>query len=242
LFAVTAVSNVLGTRNPVETLVALAKANGTRILIDAAQSAPHEITDVANLDCDFLTLSGHKMLGPTGIGVLYGKEDLLSAMPPFLGGGGMINSVSTSGFTSAELPAKFEAGTPPIVEAIGLGAAVKYLERIGVENIHAHELQLTLTAHSKLAEIGGVRFLGPEPAKKAGILSFTMQGVHAHDIAQVLDHCGVAVRAGHHCTMPLHTRLQITASTRASFYLYNTQEEIDRLAAGIVEIKRKFRA
>jgi cysteine desulfurase / selenocysteine lyase len=241
LMAVTAVSNVLGTRNPIQAMVAQAKANGTVTLIDAAQSTPHETTDVQQLDCDFLTLSGHKMLGPTGVGVLYGKEKLLEAMPPFLGGGGMISSVTTSGFAFAELPAKFEAGTPPIVEVIGLGAAIAYLEQVGLDAIHNHELLLTRLAHEKMEAIGGLHFLGPSPEQKAGIVSFTLQGVHAHDIAQVLDHCGVAVRAGHHCTMPLHTRLKLTASTRASFYFYNNTHEIDQLVAGILEIKRKFR-
>ncbi len=241
LVAVTAVSNVLGTINPLRELANRAHAVGALLLVDAAQSVPHITTDVQALDCDFLAFSGHKMLGPTGIGVLYGREALLQAMPPFLGGGGMINTVTTAGFTSAELPAKFEAGTPPIVEAIGLAAAVRYLQNVGLETIHAHELQLTQHAHALLGELGGVRILGPEPAKKAGIVSFTVDGVHAHDVAQILDRRGVAVRAGHHCTMPLHSRLNITASSRASFYLYNTLEEVDRFVLALAEAKRKFK-
>jgi cysteine desulfurase/selenocysteine lyase len=240
LVAVAAVSNVLGVMNPVREIAAKAHAAGALVLVDAAQSVPHAATDVQQLDCDFLAFSGHKMLGPSGIGVLHGREELLLDMPPFHGGGGMIGTVTTSGFTSAELPAKFEAGTPPIVEAIGLGAAIEYLDGIGLDRIHAHEQRLATRAHELLAELGGVRFLGPAPADKAGIVSFTVDGVHAHDVAQMLDRRGVAIRAGHHCTMPLHTRLKITASNRASFYLYNTLEEVERLASALAETKQKF--
>jgi cysteine desulfurase/selenocysteine lyase len=241
LVAVTAVSNVLGVINPIAEITAQAHAAGALVLVDAAQSVPHMTTDVQAIGCDFLAFSGHKMLGPTGIGVLYGREELLLDMPPFQGGGGMIGTVTTEGFTSAELPAKFEAGTPPIVEAIGLAAAIEYLERVGLERIHAHELRLVQRTHELLGELSGVRFLGPSPEKKAGIVSFTVDGIHAHDVAQMLDRRGVAVRAGHHCTMPLHTRLKITASSRASFYLYNTLEEVERLAAALAEAKRKFK-
>jgi cysteine desulfurase/selenocysteine lyase len=241
LVAVTAVSNVLGTINPIVEVAAQAHAAGALVLVDAAQSVPHAPTDVQALDCDFLAFSGHKMLGPSGIGVLYGREELLLDMPPFLGGGGMIGNVTTEGFTSAELPAKFEAGTPPIVEAIGLGAAIAYLEGVGMDRIHAHELRLTQRAHELLGELGGVHFLGPAPVEKAGIVSFTVDGIHAHDVAQMLDRRGVAVRAGHHCTMPLHTKFKITASSRASFYLYNTLDEVERLATALAEAKKRFR-
>jgi cysteine desulfurase/selenocysteine lyase len=240
LVAVTAVSNVLGTVNPLAHVIERAHAVGARVLIDAAQSVPHLGTNVRRLDCDFLAFSGHKMLGPTGIGVLYGKRDLLESMPPFLGGGGMIRRVRTDGFEPAELPAKFEAGTPPIVEAIALATAIEYLQRIGWDAIHAHELQLTQLAHETLAEIAGVHLIGPAPQQKSGIISFTVEGVHAHDVAQVLDHHGVAVRAGHHCTMPLHKRLGITASVRASFYLYNTAEEVKLLGDALVGARRLF--
>ena len=241
LVAVTAVSNVLGTINPLEPLVRRAHAVGALVLVDAAQSAPHQTIDVRQLGADFLAFSGHKMLGPTGIGVLYGRRELLEAMPPFLGGGSMIRRVRTDGFEPADLPAKFEAGTPPIVPAIGLGAAIDYLEAVGLDAIHAHEQMLATAAHEALDRIGGVRFLGPPPEAKAGIVSFVLEGIHPHDIAQVLDSRGIAVRAGHHCTMPLHKRLGITASTRASFYLYNTLEEVTALAEGLAEVKRIFR-
>lgn len=241
LVAVAAVSNVLGVMNPVREIAAKAHAAGALMLVDAAQSVPHDVTDVQAIDCDFLSFSGHKMLGPSGIGVLYGREELLDAMPPYQGGGGMIGTVTTETFTTAELPAKFEAGTPPIVEAIGLGAAITYLEQVGMDRLHAYEQKLATRAHELLGELGGVRFLGPQPADKAGIVSFTVDGVHAHDVAQLLDRRGVAVRAGHHCTMPLHTRLKITASARASFYFYNTLEEVERLASALGEAKRKFR-
>jgi cysteine desulfurase/selenocysteine lyase len=240
LVAVTAVSNVLGTINPVAEITGRAHAAGALVLVDAAQSIPHMTTDVQALGCDFLAFSGHKMLGPSGIGVLYGREELLLDMPPFMGGGGMIGTVTTEGFTSAELPAKFEAGTPPIVEAIGLAAAIKYLEGVGLERIHAHEQSLARRAHELLGDLG-VRFLGPSPEEKAGIVSFTVDGIHAHDVAQMLDRRGVAVRAGHHCTMPLHSKFKITASSRASFYLYNTLAEVERLATALAEAKRKFR-
>jgi cysteine desulfurase/selenocysteine lyase len=241
LVAVAAVSNVLGVMNPIEEITRRAHEAGALVLVDAAQSVPHAVTDVQALGCDFLAFSGHKMLGPTGIGVLYGREELLLDMPPYQGGGGMIGTVTKEGFTSAELPAKFEAGTPPIVEAIGLAEAIAYLEQVGLERIHAHEQTLVRRAHELLGELGGVHFLGPRPEDKAGIVSFVVDGIHAHDVAQLLDRRGVAVRAGHHCTMPLHTRLKITASSRASFYLYNTLSEVDRFASALGEAQRKFR-
>jgi len=241
IVAVAAVSNVLGTFNPLETIIAKAHARGAVVLVDAAQSVPHARTDVTALDADFLAFSGHKMLGPTGVGVLYGRRALLEAMPPFLGGGSMIRRVTTAGFEPAELPAKFEAGTPPIVPAIGLGAAIDYLSAVSIEAIQRHERRLCALAHEMLGSIGGLKFLGPAPEHKSGIVSFTLERVHAHDVAQLLDRQGIAVRAGHHCAMPLHKRLGITASTRASFYLYNTPGEVEQLARAIEETKRIFR-
>jgi len=241
LVAVTAVSNVLGTINPVKEVIDRAHRAGAVVLVDAAQSVPHLATDVQALDVDFLAFSGHKMLAPTGVGALYGRRELLEAMPPFLGGGSMIRRVTTEGFEPADLPAKFEAGTPPIVPAIGLGAAIDYLTAIGLDAIHQHEQLLTRRAHEVLEAVGDIRFLGPPPDKKAGIVSFVVEGIHAHDIAQLLDRQGVAVRAGHHCAMPLHKRLGINASSRASFYFFNTPEEIDRLGEALQEAKRVFR-
>lgn len=241
LLAVTAVSNVLGTINPLEEIIRQAHAAGALVLVDAAQSAPHMPIDVQALDADFLAFSGHKMLGPSGVGILYGRRALLEAMPPFLGGGSMIRRVTLEGFEPADLPARFEAGTPPIVPAIGLGAAIDYLSAVGLDAVQQHEHRLLCHAHEVLAAIGGVRLLGPAPEKKGGLVSFTVQGVHAHDVAQLLDRQGVAVRAGHHCAMPLHKRLGIAASARASFYFYNTLEEVDRLGEALVEAKRVFR-
>jgi cysteine desulfurase/selenocysteine lyase len=241
LVAVASVSNVLGTINPISDVVHKAHEAGALVLVDAAQSVPHAPTDVQALDVDFLAFSGHKMLGPSGIGVLYGREELLGAMPPFLGGGSMIRRVALDHFEPADLPAKFEAGTPPIVSAIALGAAIDYLAAIGLDNVHRHEQLLTQRAYQLLEQVGGIRFLGPPPPDKAGIISFTLEGVHAHDVAQILDRCGIAVRAGHHCTMPLHKRLGISASSRASFYFYNTLEEVKKLADGIQHTQRVFR-
>lgn len=241
IVAVAAVSNVLGTINPLATIIAKAHQAAAIVLVDAAQSVPHARTDVQKLDADFLVFSGHKMLGPTGVGVLYGRRELLEAMPPFLGGGSMIHRVTTAGFEPAELPAKFEAGTPPIVSAIGLGAAIDYLSAVSMDAIHQHERRLCTLAHEVLGSIGGLKFLGPAPEHKSGIVSFTLDRVHAHDVAQLLDRQGIAVRAGHHCAMPLHKRLGITASTRASFYLYNTPAEVERLGRAIEETKRIFR-
>jgi cysteine desulfurase/selenocysteine lyase len=241
MVAVTAMSNVLGTINPLERIIPLAHAAGALVLVDAAQSVPHLGTDVQKLGADFVAFSGHKMLGPSGVGVLYGRRELLDAMPPFLGGGSMIRRVTTEGFEPGDLPAKFEAGTPPIVPAIGLGAAIDYLNQVGLAAIYAHERRLTRRAHEVLEGVGGVRFLGPPPEQKGGIVSFTVEGIHAHDVAQLVDRRGVAVRAGHHCAMPLHKRLGITASTRASFYLYNTPAEVDRLGEALAEARSIFR-
>ena len=240
IFAVTAVSNVLGTITPLRQMIAKAHAVGAKVLVDAAQSVPHLTTDVQALDADFLAFSGHKMLGPTGIGVLYGKEELLEAMPPFLGGGSMIRTVTREGFTPALLPAKFEAGTPPIVQAIGLKPAIEYLERVGLPAIHAHEQLLCQHAQELLTEVGGVRLLGPPPAKKGGIVSFVVDGIHPKDVAVALDFKGIAIREGHHCAMPLHQRLGLDASCRASFYLYNTLAEVQRLADSLRQVKRMF--
>jgi cysteine desulfurase / selenocysteine lyase len=195
---------------------------------------------VNELDVDFLAFSGHKMCGPTGIGVLYGKETLLEEMPPFLGGGDMIRKVYLRSFTPNELPYKFEAGTPAIAEAIGLGAAVDYLNRVGMGAIAAHEHELIAYALDRLEEIPGVQVIGPDASQKGGVASFTLQGVHPHDVAQILDTVGIAVRAGHHCAMPLHEKLGLPATSRASFYLYNTPQEIDALVDGIYQVKKIF--
>ncbi len=241
IVAVTAVSNVLGTINPIEAIVEQAHAVGAVVLVDAAQSAPHERIDVQRWNADFVTFSGHKLMGPSGIGVLYGKESLLDAMPPFLGGGSMIRRVRIDGFEPADLPAKFEAGTPPIVPAIGLGAAIDYLNEVGIERVFAHEQDLVARTHEAFSELPQIRILGPAPELKGGIVSFVVDGVHAHDVAQILDRHGVAIRAGHHCAMPLHKRLGINASNRASYYLYNTMEEIEQLMHGIRAALKTFR-
>jgi cysteine desulfurase/selenocysteine lyase len=238
LVAVSAVSNVLGTINPIDQIIEVAHAAGAVVLIDAAQAVPHEPIDVRARDADFLCFSGHKMLGPSGVGILYGRENLLDRMPPFLGGGSMIKQVTTEGFTPADLPYKFEAGTPVIVPAIGMGKAIQYLQKISMESVRAHELLLTRHAHQLLADIPGLKILGPEPERKGGIVTFTMEGIHPDDISKALDVQGIAVRAGHHCAMPLHDHLGITASTRASFYIYNTPDEVARLAAGLREAQR----
>ncbi len=233
-------SNVLGTVNPAKEIIAKAHAVGAVTLIDGAQSVPHFPVDVQDLDTDFLAFSAHKMCGPTGIGVLYGKEALLDAMPPFLGGGDMIKRVRFDGFKANDLPHKFEAGTPAIAEAIGFGAAVDYLTGIGMDNIAAHEHALTEYALERMEEIPGVWVFGPSADKKGGVVSFTFDGVHAHDVSQVLDSSGVAVRAGHHCAMPLHEKFCIPATARASFYLYNTYEEIDKMVEAIYKVKEIF--
>lgn len=241
IVAVASVSNVLGTINPITEIVRRGHAVGAVVLVDAAQSVPHMPTNVRDWGADFVAFSGHKMLGPTGIGVLYGREALLDAMPPFLGGGSMINRVWPDRFTAAELPAKFEAGTPPIAPAIALGAAIDYLSLIGLDAVQRHEHELTRCAYERLQAIDGLVILGPPPARRAGMVSFTLPQPHAHDVAQLLDHHGIAVRAGHHCTWPLHDRLGIAASTRASFYLYNTPEEVDLLAETVAQIRERFR-
>jgi len=241
LVAVSSVSNTLGTVNPIAEITTKAHAAGALVLVDAAQSVPHSPTDVREWDADFIAFSGHKMLGPSGVGVLYGKEVLLDAMPPFLGGGSMINEVKLDSFTPAALPAKFEAGTPPIASAIAMSAAIDYLEKVGLERIHRHEQYLVRYAYDALAQVPGLRILGPAPEHRSALVSFSFERIHAHEFAQVLnDQFGVAVRAGHHCTQPLHTILGITASTRASFYLYNRPEEVDRLLEGIAAVQKMF--
>jgi cysteine desulfurase/selenocysteine lyase len=240
MVALASVSNVLGTVNPVAEIAQRAHVVGAAVLVDAAQSVPHMATDVQAWGADFVAFSGHKMIGPSGIGVLYGREKLLDAMPPFMGGS-MINRVFEDRFTPAELPAKFEAGTPPIAPAIALGAAIDYLNRIRIEAIHLHEISLMRYAYERLQEVDGLGILGPGPEHRSGLISFTLPEPHAHDIAQLLDQQGIAVRAGHHCAQPLHDRLGITASTRASFYLYNTPGEVDLLADSLAKIRERFR-
>jgi len=235
LVAITHISNVLGTINPVQQITAAAHSVGAKVLIDGAQSVPHLSVDVQDLDCDFLAFSGHKMCGPTGIGVLYGKRDLLDEMPPFLGGGSMIRSVQRESSTYADVPAKFEAGTPSIAEAIGLGHSVDYLSRIGLDPVHVHEQQTLEYAHQKLSEIDGMTIYGPKPRQKAGVVTFNLEGIHPHDLAGVLDTEGVAVRAGHHCAQPLMQKYGVIATARASFYLYNTMEDVDRLYDGLLK-------
>ncbi len=237
LVALTHGSNTLGTINPVADMTQLAHAHGALVLVDAAQTAPHFKLDVQALDCDFLAFSGHKMLGPTGIGVLYGKRELLEAMPPFLGGGDMIATVTLEGSTWNQLPYKFEAGTPAIAQAIGLGAAVDYLNALDLPAANAHEHALFVELYERLSEIAGVRVLGAAPERGA-LAAFTMEGAHAHDIAQVLDQHGVAVRAGHHCTMPLHQHLGIAASVRASLYFYNTAADVDRFIQAVYAARK----
>lgn len=240
LLAFTHMSNVLGTINPVAELCRRAHAAGAVVLVDGAQSVPHFAVDVQALGADFYVFSSHKMCGPTGIGVLWGRELLLDAMPPFLGGGDMISSVQLREFTPAALPHKFEAGTPAIAEAAGLGAAVDYLQAVGIDSIHAYEAELTEYVLERLSEVPGLTLYGPPAAGRGGVAAFTLKGVHAHDVAQVLDGSGVAVRAGMHCTMPLHARLGVSATARASFYLYNTAAEIDVLVAGLERVNNMF--
>jgi cysteine desulfurase / selenocysteine lyase len=240
LVAFPQVSNALGTVNPYVEMTAAAKAAGATVLIDGAQGAPHLGIDVQATGCDFYAFSGHKICGPTGAGVLYGRRELLEAMPPFMGGGDMIRSVSTTGTTYAELPQKFEAGTQAIAEVIGLGAAIDYVTGVGLDRIHAHEQRLVEYALEALSEIEGLRSFGPPAERRAGVISFTVEGIHPHDLATILDRNGVDVRAGHHCAMPLMTRLDVAATARASFYLYTLPSEIDRLVEGLKEAKRIF--
>lgn len=242
IFSFTAVSNVFGTINPVADLVAKAHAVGAVTAIDAAQAVPHEAVDIQAWNCDFMAFSSHKMCGPTGIGVLWGRREILEQMPPFMGGGDMISRVTLEKSTWNDLPYKFEAGTPAIAEGIGLGAAVDYLNELGMADVHAHEQMITGYALEALSEIPGLNIIGPQEAgERGGLVSFTLDGLHPHDVAQLLDDDGVAVRAGHHCAMPLHKIMGISATTRASFYVHTTTEEIDALAASLNRAREIFR-
>jgi cysteine desulfurase/selenocysteine lyase len=235
------VSNVLGTINPVAEIIRRSHARGARVLLDAAQSVPHMPVDVRALDCDFLALSGHKMLGPTGIGVLYGKREALESMNPFLGGGEMIREVRLEGSTWNEVPFKFEAGTMNIADTIAFGAAIDYLEGIGMANVEAHGRELVEETFRILGEIPGVTIYGPPASEPRGaIVSFTVDDIHAHDVAAALDREGVAVRAGHHCAMPLHAKLGVAATSRASFHVYNVPDDIQKLGDGIRKAKQLF--
>jgi cysteine desulfurase/selenocysteine lyase len=240
LVAMSQVSNALGTINPVREIVALAKARGITVLLDGAQAVPHMRVDVQSLGCDFYAFSGHKLFAPSGIGVLFGRLPLLEAMPPFLGGGDMIESVSFEKTTYARVPAKFEAGTPDIAGAIGLGAAIDYLESVGIERIAAWEHELLEYANAVLGEIEGLRFIGTA-REKAAVISFVLEGVHPHDIGTALDQQGIAVRVGHHCAQPLMEIFDVPATVRASFSLYNTKQEIDVLADAIRDTLEIFR-
>jgi cysteine desulfurase/selenocysteine lyase len=234
------VSNSLGTINPVEKLVAWAHDQGAIFVCDAAQSAPHVALDVQALGVDFLAISGHKMCGPSGIGALWGRGALLQKMEPFLTGGHMINSVRLDKTTWGELPHKFEAGTAPMAEAVGFGAAIDYLQAIGFDAIEAHEHELAAYALGRLAEVPGITLYGPPADRRAGIVSFNIDGVHPHDVAQILDMQGVAIRAGHHCCQPLMQKLGVAATNRASFYLYTVQDEIDQLVEGLHTVRKVF--
>jgi cysteine desulfurase/selenocysteine lyase len=242
LVAFTHMSNVLGTITPAAEIVRRAHAAGALAAVDAAQSAPHVGVNVAELDCDFLAFSAHKMCGPTGIGVLYGKRALLEAMPPHYGGGDMIKRVYLREFKPNDAPYKFEAGTPAIAEGVGLGAAVDYLCGLGMAAVCDHERALAAYALAELARVPGVRVYGPPAADRGGVVAFTLEGIHPHDLAQLLDADGVAIRAGHHCAMPLHDRFGLTATARASFYVYNVAEEVDRLIASLYRAKDRFGA
>lgn len=233
LLSVVHVSNALGTVNPIAQLAQAAHSVGAKVLVDGAQSAPHMPVDVQALDVDFLAFSSHKMCGPTGAGVLYGKRELLEAMPPFLGGGDMIREVKLSGSQWNTVPHKFEAGTPSIAEVVGMGAAVDYLSATGMAWVQAHEQVLTRYAYDRLSEVEGLRILGPTPEHRGGLVAFTLNDIHPHDLSAVLDSEGIAIRAGHHCAQPVHDHYGIVASARASMYLYNTPEEIDQLISAL---------
>ena len=240
--SVTWVSNTLGTINPVQLIAEKAHAVGALVVLDASQAVPQMAVDVASSGADFLAFTGHKVVGPTGIGVLWGRRAVLEQLPPFLGGGEMIRTVTMERSTYAGIPSRFEAGTPPIVEAVGLGAAVDYLGHVGMDAIRAHEEAITGYLLDGLASVGGVSVLGPKDAhSRGGAVSFELDGVHPHDVSQLLDSQGIAVRAGHHCTKPLHARFGVQSSARASSYLYTTPEEIDALVEGLQHTKKYFR-
>jgi cysteine desulfurase / selenocysteine lyase len=243
LVALAHVSNVLGTVNDLAVVIKRAHEVGAVVVVDAAQSVPHMAVDVQQLDADFVVFSGHKMLGPTGIGVLYGKADLLQRMEPFLVGGEMIREVSYESATWHDLPWKFEAGTPNIAGAIGLAAAIDYLNTIGMDEIYTHAQQLAQQAMQRLQTIGGVELYGPnDPSIRSGVVSFNLPGIHAHDVASILDESGVAVRAGHHCAQPLIKKMGLSAAVRASFYIYNDEADVDALAHGLIKARQVFRA
>ena len=239
LVAITHVSNALGTITPIQRIIALARAAGVPVLVDGAQAIAHVAVDVRALDCDFYAFSGHKIFGPTGIGVLYAKAARLEAMPPYQGGGDMIRSVTFEKTEYNDIQYKFEAGTQNIAGAIGLGAALDYVRVVGIDAIEAHERDLLAYATARVSDIPGLRIIGTAK-EKAGIVSFTLEGVHAHDVGTILDHGGVAIRAGHHCAMPIMTRFGVPGTARASFALYNTREEVDALVAGIERVRRMF--
>ena len=240
LVAVTAMSNVLGTINPISELARRAHAVGALICVDGAQRVPHGSTNVRALNIDFLAFSGHKLYGPTGIGLLWARKELLESMDPVLAGGHMIREVFEQSSTWADPPAKFEAGTCPFIEAVALGAAIEYVTKLGIERIAEYEHQLSVYAHERLSEVAGVRILGPDVEHKGAILSLVIDGLHAHDLSDLLDREGVAIRAGHHCTMPLHELLGLTSSARASLAFYNTRAEIDKLIEAIDSAKKVF--
>jgi cysteine desulfurase/selenocysteine lyase len=241
LVAFNLVSNAMGTINPAHEMVAAAKKAGATVLVDGAQSTPHQPVDVRALGCDFYAFSGHKMLGPTGAGILYGRRELLEAMDPFMAGGDMIRTVRIEGTTYHDLPWRFEAGTQAIAEVIGLGAAVDYLSGLGMDTVRAHELEITEYAYEALSDIEGLTVYGPPPSRRAGVISFAVEGIHPHDLATIADRDQVCLRAGHHCAMPLMTRLGVPATARASFYVYTQKEEVDRLVGSIHEAQRIFK-
>jgi cysteine desulfurase/selenocysteine lyase len=240
LVAVVHQSNSLGTLNPVREISDWAHERDAVVVVDGAQSAPHRAVDVQELGCDFFAFSGHKLPGPSGAGALWGREELLRDMPPFMSGGEMIQSVELERTSFNSLPWKFEAGTPAIVECVGLGAAIDYLGAIGMDAIAAHEREITAYAYDRLSAVEGLEILGPPPADRGGVIAFTFAPAHPHDVAQIVDRRGVCVRAGHHCTQPLMRRFGVPATTRASFYLYTVREEIDRLCDGLEDVRGVF--
>jgi cysteine desulfurase/selenocysteine lyase len=240
IVAVCHVSNMLGTINPVQEIIGRAHAAGALVMLDGAQGAPHLPLDLAELDVDFYACSGHKMCGPMGSGILYGRFELLEEMPPYMGGGSMIRSVELSGSTWADVPSKFEAGTPNVADAVGLAAACDFLAELSPATIHAHELDLTRYAYEQLLELPEIEVYGPPAEQRAGVIAFNFAEVHAHDVASILDEDGVCIRAGHHCTQPLHARLGLDASARASFYVYNTRQDVDRFVEGLRRVRSVF--
>jgi cysteine desulfurase/selenocysteine lyase len=234
-------SNTIGTINPAKEIIGMAHEAGAVTVVDGAQSVPHFTVNVQDLDVDFMAFSAHKMCGPTGIGALYGKRTLLEAMPPFMGGGDMIKKVTFEGFQPNTIPHKFEAGTPAIAEAVGFGAAAEYLARVGMDAIAAHEQHITTYAMERLQEVPGLMMYGPDVRQKGGVIIFTNEGIHPHDVAALLDRDGIAVRAGHHCARPVHARFGVQASVRASSYLYTTEAEIDELVDALNYTKRYFK-